>query len=150
MGRNRNRVLMIGQAPGKAGALPGTELVGGYTGERLRRAFGGTLWQYVRRFERRNLLREFPGAGPFGDRFPRTEAAEAARSIAPLLRGRKVLFVGIAVAQAFRLRGSPMTWHTDPTLGCEWAVLPHPSGRNPWWNSHENREQAARFLGALR
>lgn len=49
--------------------------------------------------------------------------------------------------------------HRDPALPYlrwseegepfRWAMLPHPSGVNRWWNEPENREAAREFLRQL-
>lgn len=62
-----------------------------------------------------------------------------------------VIFVGKRVAEAF---GYPtdriLEWKWDVDRGFQWAILPHPSGVNRWWNASTHAREAERFLqGAI-
>lgn len=114
---------------------------------------------YFRLFDRVNLLYKFHGRTGRDDRFPRGLARVAASSIRPLLAGRDVVLIGRNVAMAFGLED--MNWHewvevevrkplpkSQPVYTARMAVVPHPSGRNHWYNNGENRQLAADFWRA--
>src|SRR5580765_595681 len=161
----RDRLLLIGQSPSINGD-PRRPLIAGPTGERLRELLGLDLLAYVRATERVNLLAEYPGKAGKGDRFPLEEAREAAVEMTPRLLGRRVIFVGHGVARAFGLKGRPLVWHeraiTISQLGVrgaiigeisgwhQWAICPHPTGINRWWNDPKNKAKALAFFGGLR
>jgi uracil-DNA glycosylase len=147
------RIVLIGQAPG-AGEDRGP-LVGGVSGGRLQALAGMTILQYCRAFERRNLIPYYPGRarGGRGDFFPRIEARIEARKIARTLIGRRVIFVGIAVAEAFDIVAPrPFQWYlcrSADMLASEnfyGAAIPHPSGLNHFWNSPANVAEAREFF----
>lgn len=149
------RVLLIGQAPSARGD-PDRVLIGPGSGERIRNLAGLTLREYARRFERRNLLRSFPGKQGKGDAFPMAAARAAADRMLPDLRDRLVLLAGRKVAEAFGLQKLEwMEWRVvnvsieEPEETCEVSVIPHPSGVSTWWNYPENRERARVFLRQL-
>lgn len=148
MPKRVERVLLIGQAPSRRGR-PDRPLIGGRSGAFLMELTGCGLQQYVRRFERRNLLAEFPGSAPHGDLFPRLEAREAAERLLPELAGRRVVLVGRAVAEAFSQgTGEFYQWVRDER-GFEFAVIPHPSPVNRHWNEPGARAAAMGFFARL-
>jgi hypothetical protein len=109
---------------------------------------------YLDTFQRLNVLNHFPGrSGPRDDRFPLREAKLAARSMLPLLQGRDVILVGRNVAQVFDQPAGSISiglYHTEQPHNPRWRirrlfVVPHPSGRNHWYNRVINREEARRF-----
>lgn len=147
------RVLLIGQAP--SAATDGMPPFSGRSGERLAGLAGLRDAAALREaFEVRNLFDKFPGKAAKGDRFP----LGAAREEAARLRGRiagggfradRALLVGVGVARAFGVDPEPLlTWRTDPRLPVPFAVLPHPSGVNLWWNLPRHVLAASRFLRA--
>lgn len=159
------RVILIGQAPGpntKPEAplypYPATS-----AGGRLASFLGLSLREYLERFERYNVLNHFPGQGGSGeDRFPKSEARCAAQAMWPFLRGRRVVFVGRQVAEAFgfgavpflesvealnRKIGEPGTSTADHKT--TFVVIPHPSGRNPWYSRPENREALRTYFDGV-
>lgn len=93
--------------------------------------------------------------------WPREEAAEAAEKIMQLARGRDVFLLGARVARAFNV-AADVPWlssvlrqsHEHLDFGLVEQVhpptrlhkIPHPSGRNRWWNDRENERAAARYL----
>ena len=111
--------------------------------------------EYLRCFERINLLAVFPGKHKRDDKFPMRTAKLIASSLKPLLAGRTVILVGRNVAKAFLLDTDFHQWVPWPVRRycpvnrddgrCRVAVVPHPSGRNHWYNDQENREEAVRF-----
>lgn len=99
-----------------------------------------------------NLLPEWPGSSGKGSLFPLVEAAEAAASLErspELARSSVVLLCGKRVAAAF---GEERRGYFEPFARCGrvWAVVPHPSGVNMWWNEPENREEWRRFLTGVK
>jgi len=152
------RPLLIGQAPG-----PNTDpecplfpVPARATGGRLQELTGLTRGDYLRTFDRMNLLPYFPGSDAQGDRFPVPDAKFAARAIRPLLNGRTVVLVGRNVATAFGFKFEFHEWcehwyarrrcSVQKDNGtCRMAVTPHPSGRSRWYNDPDNVEQAERF-----
>lgn len=150
-------ILLVGQAPGPNTDpdLPLFPIPSTSAGGRLMQFMGLTRTQYLRTFDRVNLLRYYPGKWQNGDRWPIRDARIAAEALAPLFAGRKVVLVGRNVADAFDLRVDFHEWTTlqvrrrNPVTGCpglcQIAVVPHPSGRNHWYNQEERRIVARTF-----
>jgi uracil-DNA glycosylase len=140
------RPLLIGEAPGRT-TVDRPPFHG--RGGRLLAELAG-VERIEEAFEPMNLLRRWPGpAGGKGSAFPLPKAREAAEGIAPLLRGRRTIFVGRRVASAFRLARLPyLTWRGAFALGVPAmvAVVPHPSGVNHFWNDPASVELARAFL----
>lgn len=115
---------------------------------RTRRAVEHTLGL----FDRVNLLAEHPGRGAGrGDTWPKEQAAEAWRALAPSLAGRRVALVGRA-ADAAGLRGlPPLRWIEGEDGGpARLCYLPHPSGVNRWYNEGGNRARVGAWLARCR
>lgn len=150
--------LLVGQAPGPNTdpdlplfPYPKTSAAG-----RLKRIMDISMGDYLRTFDRVNVFRDFQGGKPSRDHFPLTTAKLIARSMMPMLQGRTVILVGRKVSEAFGLndmeyhqfnelqvmRRSPISDHKGKAL---FAVVPHTSGRNPWYNKEENMVQAKAF-----
>ena len=116
---------------------------------------GLTRGEYMRQFDRMNLLPYFPGKCKRDDKFPMTPAKLAATVIKPLLSGRVVIMVGRNVAQAFQLEADFHDWVDWPVKRhctvqrepgvARVAIVPHPSGRNHWYNKDENMAESAAF-----
>lgn len=112
---------------------------------------GWRLWQLLRRrvpqvsrrdflaaFERHNLVR-----GPWSADLARRRA----RDLRLLWRGRTVVVLGEAVRGAFDLpRELILPVRRDDVV---WRQLPHPSGRNLWFNDETCAELAALLLEEL-
>jgi hypothetical protein len=147
------RPLMIGQAPGPRTHpdLPLFPAPRASAGGRLREMTGLPAEDYLARFDRVNLLYEHLGKAPAGteDRFPMRAGRAAALAMRPFLGGRQVLLVGRDVAVCFGHEFTPfLEWRQEPAWGYRYAVLPHPSGRNHWYNDAERRAAATAFLRA--
>lgn len=121
---------------------------------------GLTRGQYLTAFDRTNVLYEFPGRHKRDDKFPMPQARVAAQAIRPLLAGRTVVLVGRNVAQAFNFEADFFDWvdwpvqrrcsiRHDPGLARA-VVIPHPSGRNHWYNTQANRDLASAFWAQFR
>lgn len=96
---------------------------------------------YLDSFDRRNLVT--------GAVFYRAEARAAAeRTYAELWgSGRTVVLLGEQVRRAF---GHPrLLLHPQENGGCTWRQLPHPSGRNLWYNDPQHRKLAGVLMEEL-
>ncbi len=152
--------LLIGQAPGP-NTDPSTPLYPlplHMTGGRLQKIMGISRSEYLTRFDRINLLTYFPGDGDGGDLFPTTPAKMAVAVLLPLLAGCTVILVGRGVVDAFGFDGGWPRWKKWPALyrrddmrkGCGvMAAVPHPSGRNRWYNDPAHRQTARDFWDRL-
>lgn len=84
--------------------------------------------EYIQVFERRNLVPTKEWCA--------VTANVNARSMLPELGGRTVLLLGNEVRKAFGV--PPLLVHPQEIGGVTWRQLPHPSGRNRWYNDPEN------------
>lgn len=136
--------LLIGEAPGRTGD-PSKPLEG-RCGERLASCMEISPSLYARLYDRINVF-DVPLNGPF----PIKRARERARSMFDSLNFSKrpfVLFIGYNPARAFGVGDVFLNLRLWPELGyC--AIVPHPSGRNLWWNHPCNRRRASAFLSGL-
>lgn len=147
------RPLLIGQAPGprthKDLALFPEPRAS--AGGRLFEMTGLSVSEYMRTFDRVNVLYQHWGKAPAGteDRFPAALGRAAAEGMRHFLAGREVLLVGRDVATAFGHEAAPwLEWRDDFEWSFRFAILPHPSGRNHWYSDEANRRDASRFLRA--
>lgn len=150
----RERVLMIGEAPGRADRFGRGQALGGRIERRLAMLCDvDDASDLGRAFERTNLLKRWPGPSPGGrgSRFPQREARAAASAMIPSIVGRRVVLVGLRTAAAFGLEGRELFEFqaVDGAPGAKVAIVPHPSGVNRWWNSRSNVERARRFFERL-
>lgn len=138
--------LIVGEAPGP-GQAPGSTFTGP-SGERLSRLLGDE-WHRV--LDGVNLLDHQP-LGRGGSEFD-LGAARAAASIlrrtSPYFRDeRLVIFAGKRVARAFGWTFG--YFELDAILTgqrlCRAVAVPHPSGRNRWWNDPANARRAAKYF----
>lgn len=144
-GPTGDRLLLIGQAPSRTGDPSETLL--GRIGLRLADLMGLSLDEYAARTERMNLFDCWPGKDGKGDRWDRAAARERTKELRHLLEGRRVLFVGRNVADAFGFAGLPfLEWSSNDELQVDAACIPHPSGIVMWWNEPDNRAAAREFL----
>lgn len=157
MSEPAHRTLLIGQAPGPRTdpELPLYPIPSTSTGGRLARLMGLRRWEYLSLFDRMNLLPYHPGRHRRDDKFPMVPARLAARVLLPLLAGRRVVLVGRGVAKAFGVGSEFHEWGTlrvgkpCAVTRCRGtavvAVVPHPSGRNYWYNDPSNVLVAQEF-----
>lgn len=100
--------------------------------------------EYIRVFERVNLV--------VGDWNKRAAAEQATRMRAEL-QSRHVVLLGTQVFEAFgHKRVLDQAPYADPnglSFGCTYYQVPHPSGRNIWYNIPENRQRVGRLLSHL-
>jgi hypothetical protein len=113
------------------------------SGGRLCRLAGWTPREYLRRLDRTNVVREPipPGGG-----FPLRRARLGALSILGALqrdRHSGLVLLGRNVQRSFAWRRPVgfLEWGEVLTADGSWRaiVVPHPSGRNRWWNEEPNR-----------
>jgi uracil-DNA glycosylase len=145
------RVVFVGQAPSQN--TDGLAPFSGRSGQRLAALSKIPHNDLGNVFELRNLFDRWPGkmTGK-GDRFPATEARKRAMKLSTKLRGQRVVFVGHNVSKAFGVKvgqGALMTWLTVGHIPFRFAVIPHPSGVNRWWNNTANERAASDFLCQL-
>lgn len=147
------RVLLIGEQPPPGASTsnhsPLFPLPSGCSGHRLRVVSGLSKYEYLRAFDRLNLI-PYPS-----EKWPRDEAVWAALSLVRgcALRDRRVVLLGTKVRDAFSvwvpsLLQSPVgEWrHHLVGGGFHLALLPHPSGRSRAWNDPGVRRKAKALL----
>lgn len=141
--RRPARVAIVGEAPSRSSEAP----FDARSGRRIAELAGVALDA----FALYNVLDAWPGHAGKGSRFPPLrDARPAATDLLPLLAGHaRVVVAGKRAAAALGFREPYLVWADGPTGG-RWAVLPHPSGVNRWWNDPENADAARRFLRKLR
>lgn len=137
------RVAIVGEAPSRTSEAP----FDARSGRRIAELAGVPLDA----FALYNVLDEWPGTAGKGSRFPPLrDARPAAADLLPLLDGHaRVVVAGKRAAAALGFRERYLVW-TDGPAGGRWAILPHPSGVNRWWNDPANLDAARRFLSKLR
>lgn len=122
----------------------------GAVGQRIAELAGVSFFSYLRHTERRNLIDRHPGKSGKGDAFPMEEAYRNAMHMRNDLHGRSVIFVGKQVAAAFQCaRFKPLRWWDTAGVGLparRFAILPHPSRLNRWWNDPRHERAAEKFL----
>lgn len=119
----------------------------GSAGHRLWKLLGEGISRsrYLAAFDRRNILR--------AREWNAADARAAAATLLPDLVGRTVVVLGTQARSALGLpKVAPLIEQSAsvPGKSCmgrmTWVALPHPSGRNLWYNSPENRARAGGLL----
>lgn len=140
MVRGNGLVVLVGEAPGAPGypePLPPCSRVG----RKLANLANLSEERYARAFDRVNVF-DRPMQG-----WDAREAQDRARRIIDLVRHRRVVLLGRRVARAFRISAE---WFEEVRCwNTEWYVMPHPSGRNLWYNDPRNTKEAREFLSDL-
>jgi hypothetical protein len=148
------RVILIGEAPNRATEhqprlwlRPDSSGIC-HSANRLLKFTGWSQSQYLEVFARTNLITRAV------DKWPAAEARAAAANLIPSVA--RVILLGSRVATAFRHKAEPLVWTLNSWTewpgqsGSFWsAKVPHPSGRNLWWNSGDNRARALQFFDDL-
>lgn len=116
----------------------------GVAGHRLWRMLhdvsGASRTEYMRVFDRRNLL-----SAP---RWDPVAARRESDDLWPTLEDRTVLILGQTTRNVLWLpEAPPLSWRT--TQRVRWCLVPHPSGRNRWYNDEINRLAVGMRLEAL-
>jgi uracil-DNA glycosylase len=143
--------VIVGQAPGKKKG----PVLEGRVGNRLARMMGITPIEYKSIFTLVNVFEKYPGRSgeDGGDKFPAAKARLRANALVKkMIRGgghHKFILLGRGVAEAFGLENlPPCSWiHTYGFTS--YAMVPHPSGLNRWYNSKENSRLVSKFLGEV-
>lgn len=141
------KVMLIGQN-NPLSMRPGFALYpapNGCTGHRLwtmlHARTGVSRLRYIEAFDRRNLVH--------GMIYDRATAHAAADAIYQEVwgSGRTIVLLGEEVRKAF---GHPrLLVHPQVIGGCTWRQIPHPSGRNPFYNEPKNRKVVELLLEEL-
>lgn len=101
---------------------------------------GASQEDYVRVFDRRNLLSE--------RHWDPVRARRESETLWERLEGRTVLVLGQAVRCVLWLPDEPpLLWRVSS--GVRWCSVPHPSGLNRWYNEPVHREAVALRLEEL-
>jgi uracil-DNA glycosylase len=150
------RLLFVGQAPSRE--TNGLPPFVGRCGKFLADLIGVDQATMLASHDFRNVLDRWPGKGVGGDLFPMKESRVAAKELlAKECPGRAVVLLGNNVARAFGLKAFKyleLYQVKDPEDPAKVSVplltvVPHPSGRNHFFNRVENRAAVAKFLRAL-
>jgi len=149
-----DRPIFIGQAPSRRGD-PSKPLTG-RPGRRLAELSGVTPMEFYTATVRTNIVSRYSGPKGGGDAFPMTEARENALRMTEVIGGRAIVLVGRKVTEAFGLKGGWFEWNIghfrdddDQVMAFQYASVQHPSGRNRFWNSPDNIQEAREFLSGL-
>lgn len=131
-------ILGMNSKTGEAlGLLPTTG-----AGARLWRCTGFTLREYLDSFDRMNLLEE--------PEWDRNAAKESAKRVRERLRGRTVIVLGSQAWTALSLSKRLPFDPCETSEGTRWFLLPHPSGKNLWYNEEANRDRVRSFFEEFR
>lgn len=144
------KIILIGQAPA-VGDGPGVPF-GGRPGKSLALLMSVDYEKLGDYFERLDVFAAtVRKPGERGDRFDFAAAREEIKNHQlPLIRGRLVVFLGKKVANVFgRAKMPPFVWETDQERGFTYALYPHPSGRDEFWNHPENVRAAKAFFAEI-
>jgi uracil-DNA glycosylase len=150
-----HRVAIIGEAPGPRtrSDLPFYPYPPASAAGRLLDMLGWDRRQYLLTFARMNLLAEYPGPS-----FPVARARECVPHAVEVMHPRPMLLMGRGVAAAFSLPQLPplltqtvtlRSGRDGPLVPCRVAMVPHPSGRNLWYNDPANRVAVRDFVNKL-
>jgi hypothetical protein len=144
-------IALVGEAPGPRtrSDCPFYPYPASSAAGRLLDCLGWTRGEYMLTFARVNLLHDWPGPS-----FPVAEARACIPDIVRALAPRPMLLMGRGVAAAFGLRPDhPLLQLTSMKVAgidATVAIVPHPSGRNLWYNDAVNRAKVRTFISALR
>lgn len=137
---------LVGEAPGPNGN-PETPLwpdPPNSAAGRLVAMMGLSRRDYLCSFVRANVLDAYPGPV-----FPLSEARGRAAALAQRLAPLPLILLGRGVAGAFRFPTPHLMEWEDYVLDGVWiraAVVPHPSGRNLWYNDPLHRARVGSWL----
>ena len=140
-------IWFIGQAPSKKSKDNSGWWAPGGASDALAKLAGIPYDQLVTKAGFKNLLGYYPGQRGGGDAFDARGAQIAASAfIEGFSALDEIVFLGKKVAKAFG--AADMGWLERRNLvsGQVAYLLPHPSGRNRWYNSGENRACASAFV----
>lgn len=132
-------ILGMNSKTGEAlGLLPTTG-----AGARLWKCSGYTLREYLDTFDRMNLLEE----PEWNDK----EARSSSKAIKERLKGRRIIVLGSVVWTALSLpKLLPCDFYVNVNDLTTWYFVPHPSGKNIWYNDNKNREKVRELFQKFR
>lgn len=146
-----HRLALVGEAPGPSFDRPGEAAQWALypypprsAAGRLKDMLGMGRVEYLETFARANLLDAYPGPV-----FPLSRARPLAAPLAQKLAPRPLVLLGRGVAQAFRFPEQEVCRWADYLLEDVWiraAMVPHPSGRNLFYNCPHRREKVAAWI----
>jgi len=135
------KIVLIGEAPSRAASAD--EALLGRVGRKIAQLSGLTLEEYLTTYERLNLL-----PNPISWYVnPRIALRLEAQIMMESLRGKTCILLGAKVAHAFNFSSQPLVWQRRFSLRV--AVVPHPSGRNRFYNDKNSAERVRAFLTEL-
>lgn len=146
----RRAVAFVGSMPSRNGDPEDPLGMGPGSGARLASLMGLDQATFCRRYPRFNLNRYYQIEDEL-------ETVEARRNVSAILwvgleHGDVAVLLGRQVCRAFGIdeavtqRGW-LSWHERG--GRHLLAMPHPSGRNRWWNDQENVSRASAVLREL-
>ncbi len=129
-------IIFVGQQPSKA-SQP-AEALAGIAGRRLAKLIGIPYQRYLMHY-RVNVNARFPGAkNGKGDGFDMLEGVGKAKELTDLTFDEDLIVLcGARGTRVFGLPYEPMK--IVVLRGIKHLILPHPSGRNRYWNHPEHR-----------
>lgn len=140
--------IIVGEQPSKTGDP--SKPIEGRIGRRLAECCGLSFDEYLRTFDRVNLLPKRIEYGPErgnGDAFNVRLAKGAARSlVGSWSSGRVFLILGKRAASAFGLVEVEYFDACPLGSGIKAFVVPHPSGINRWWNDPAHEVEMCAFM----
>lgn len=158
--QSKLRTVIVGIAPGKAGheGQPLSAIAPQSTGRKIADMIGVSWSDYMRAFDRINIC-PFPQKGTIKAKEWQAAAENLAGSI---LRQRRVIMLGPNVAECFGIGRSVYNFgdwkicnsetrgiagfRVGLSMPFDWMVIPHPSGRNFWYNDTYNKELISNLL----
>jgi uracil-DNA glycosylase len=136
--------LFIGRCPGRDGSLP----LEGKAAILFAGLIGITTETFLAGVDRVNLVDEY-----YSGYLSLPTAHRAARAIRLGIGDREchIILCGMDVARAFGVYGHAyFHWIKDwQYAGQRFAIVPHPSRLNRWWDEKMNRSRARKFLTNL-
>ena len=142
------RPLLIGQAPGPRSDP--AEPLAGRCGARLALLCGMGQPEFLKRFDRVNLVEKFPGKAGKGDALPMPTPPQIVRLMVEIMQRRRTVLLGRFVAEMFDEAETPLFKWTEPFGPVSLlAVAPHPSGISRWFIDPSNLKRARKFWTQL-
>lgn len=144
MPKERTKTILLGEAPARQ--FEGQPAFSSRSGDFLTELIGMPVRVM---FDCHNILDYWPGSTGKGSKFPMAEAQHMIRAwkVGREFENRRVILAGSRAGKAWGAPpGQILQWNEADAYCDAFAVLPHPSGVNRWWNSPQNRENAKFFL----
>lgn len=139
--------LLVGEAPSKNEVTE--QPLMGRVGRRMAALADLSYEDYLRHFDRVNLLHVRQDTKEKGFEFDHAAAAVAAHQLfldGTIKQGRVVLMLGWRVTRAFFSPYDKAYFERHDHAGVTFYAMPHPSGVNRYWNDLENCKKASEFV----